>query len=163
VLCRANRLAVVRVVGIGVAIDAGAPTSRVVVALTTVAVVGQDGPEICSRVPIAVSEVRAGAGAGSAPVVKLTHVVSEFMAEGVVSSGAVPGRHGEHVVNARSKSGNTAVLRVVDDERHEVSALLGPQGVNVVHLSVDSALQIIEGSTKGVAACLDVRRELGMN
>ena len=78
VICRANRLAVVREARIGVAIDAGAPTSGVVVALTTDAVVRQDAPEICIGVPIAVSIVGVGAGAGGAPVVFIAQVMPDF-------------------------------------------------------------------------------------
>ena len=46
------------------------------------------------------------------------------MAKGVVSSGAVPGRHGEHEVVAGSKIAEAAVLRVVDEQRHDVGAVL---------------------------------------
>ena len=78
------------------------------------------------------------------------------MAEGVVPGGAVPGRHGEHVANARSKIGNAAVLRVVDEQRHDVGALLGPQ-----IRDAGIAAQIGEGSTE--SCTLDVRSELGMD
>ena len=49
------------------------------------------------------------------------------MTKGVVSSRTVPGCHREHVANGRSKIGHTAVLRIVDDERHDVGTVLGPQ------------------------------------
>lgn len=80
--CRANRIVVavvvVRVVGIGVAIDAGATTSSVSIALTTDAVVCQNAPEGCAGVPPAVVVVGAAAGVRGTLVVVTAQVVSDF-------------------------------------------------------------------------------------
>ena len=79
VLCIANRLVVIKEVGIGVAIDTGASTSGVPVALTTAAVICQNAPEVCVGVPIAVVVVGVGAGVGGTLVVIVAQVVSDFL------------------------------------------------------------------------------------
>ena len=46
------------------------------------------------------------------------------MAEGVVSSGAIPGRHGEHIILGGPQIADAAVLRVVDKQSNDVGAVL---------------------------------------
>ena len=78
-LCIANRLAVVREVGIGVAIDAGAwILVGNIVTLIRSATVGQDAPESSGGVAIAVVVGGAAAGAFGTLVVVEAHVVAEF-------------------------------------------------------------------------------------
>ena len=77
------------------------------------------------------------------------------MAKGVVSRGAIPGRHGEHEVGSRAQVGDATILRIVNDKSGEVGTVLLSEGVDDV--PVGGAPQVTKGSSKGIGGGFGVR------
>jgi len=79
------------------------------------------------------------------------------MAKGVVSRGAIPGRHGEHGTLAGANVGNATVLRIVNDEGDDVGTVLRSEGVSLVHDAIARASQLTQGRAKGIGGGFGVR------
>lgn len=81
------------------------------------------------------------------------------MAKGVVSGGAIPGRHGEHEVGSGAEVGHTAILRIVNDESDEVGTVLLSESVGLVHDPIGAASQLTQGISKSIGGGFGVRSE----
>lgn len=149
-------LAIVEKVGIGEALNSGAPTSGIVVALSSVTVVGEDRAEVGLGIAPAILVVAVCACTGGALVVVASKVVTNLVPERIIPRGTIPSRDAEHVPDARPQVGNATILRIVDDERHDIGSVHIPEDVSLVDLPVPVVAELTQSRVEGVGARLHV-------